>query len=105
MKNNSWKTNYFADFQENSYLLLSSLQDRTTEYIMNYINPVYTNVCNVIKLLCYIIFLSTPKFIKRYFAVRLSEKICKDFSFFVYEVYLRHTSPTEPVSSKHIKYI
>ena len=74
MKNNSWKTNYLADFQENSYLLLNSLQDRAAEYIIKYINPVYPNVCNLFKILCNIIFLSTPKYIKRYFAVRLSEK-------------------------------
>jgi len=30
MKNNSWKTNYFADFQESYYLFLSCLQDRAT---------------------------------------------------------------------------
>jgi hypothetical protein len=29
MKNNSWKSNYLTDFQENSYHLLSSLQDPT----------------------------------------------------------------------------
>ena len=74
MKNNSWKTNYLADFQENSYLLLNSLQYCSTEYIMKYINPFYTNLCNLFKILGNIIFLSTPKFIKRYFAVRLSDK-------------------------------
>jgi len=51
MKNNYWKTNYLADFEDNSYLLLSSLQDRATEYIMNHINP-HANVCNLFKIFC-----------------------------------------------------
>jgi len=68
------ETNYLADFPDNSYFLLSSLQDRATEYIMHYIKPVYTNVCNLFKIPCNIIFLFNPKFIKWYFTIRLSDK-------------------------------